>query len=179
LTEIVARLPRSRAALRALQLLALAAGLTLLAVGIVALRPQPAGAPALFRPVPASAPVRLPARGDETAVRVRASAAIQARRSAALGRAAAGGHDRGLFTSSPDGIVATAARVVLNFGEGTPVDPNEGRRAPNGMRAWLDSPVREAAQVYVNGKFIGGCDIVRELHQRGELQRIVEEAFED
>src|SRR6266487_4343617 len=34
-------------------------------------------------------------------------------------------------------------------------------------------------QVYVNGKFIGGCDIVRELHQRGELQRIVEEAFED
>jgi len=34
-------------------------------------------------------------------------------------------------------------------------------------------------QVFVNGKFIGGCDIVRELHQRGELQRIVEEAFED
>src|SRR5439155_1437253 len=34
-------------------------------------------------------------------------------------------------------------------------------------------------QVYVNSKFIGGCDIVRELHQRGELQRIVEEAFEE
>jgi monothiol glutaredoxin len=34
-------------------------------------------------------------------------------------------------------------------------------------------------QVYVNGKFIGGCDIVRELHQRGELQRIVEEAFQE
>jgi monothiol glutaredoxin len=26
-------------------------------------------------------------------------------------------------------------------------------------------------QVYVNGTFIGGCDIVRELHQRGDLQR--------
>ena len=24
-------------------------------------------------------------------------------------------------------------------------------------------------QVYVNGKFIGGCDIVREMHARGEL----------
>jgi hypothetical protein len=28
----------------------------------------------------------------------------------------------------------------------------------------------------VNGKFIGSCDIVRDLHQRGELPRIVEEA---
>jgi hypothetical protein len=54
----------------------------------------------------------------------------------------------------PDAL-ATAARVVLNFGEGTPVDPNAGRRAPNGMRAWLDSPVREAAQVYVNGMLAG------------------------
>ena len=33
-------------------------------------------------------------------------------------------------------------------------------------------------QVYVGGKFIGGCDIVRELHARGELQRIVDEAFQ-
>jgi monothiol glutaredoxin len=32
-------------------------------------------------------------------------------------------------------------------------------------------------QVYVNGKFIGGCDIVRELHERGELRRILDEAF--
>ena len=34
-------------------------------------------------------------------------------------------------------------------------------------------------QVYVSGKFIGGCDVVRDLHQSGELQRIVEEAFQD
>ena len=32
-------------------------------------------------------------------------------------------------------------------------------------------------QVYVGGKFIGGCDIVRELHQRGELSGILDEAF--
>ena len=32
-------------------------------------------------------------------------------------------------------------------------------------------------QVYVGGKFIGGCDIVRELHERGELRRILDEAF--
>jgi monothiol glutaredoxin len=28
-------------------------------------------------------------------------------------------------------------------------------------------------QVYVNGKFIGGCDIVTEMHERGELSELV------
>lgn len=28
-------------------------------------------------------------------------------------------------------------------------------------------------QVYIDGKFIGGCDIVREMHARGELQSLV------
>ncbi len=32
-------------------------------------------------------------------------------------------------------------------------------------------------QVYIDGKFIGGCDIVRELHETGELKRILDEAF--
>ena len=32
-------------------------------------------------------------------------------------------------------------------------------------------------QVFVGGKFIGGCDIVMEMHQKGELQPLVEQAF--
>jgi|SRR5690242_8676729 monothiol glutaredoxin len=28
-------------------------------------------------------------------------------------------------------------------------------------------------QVYINGKFVGGCDIVRELHESGELEPLV------
>jgi monothiol glutaredoxin len=32
-------------------------------------------------------------------------------------------------------------------------------------------------QVYINGKFIGGCDIVRELHASGELQSMVKSAL--
>jgi len=28
-------------------------------------------------------------------------------------------------------------------------------------------------QVYIDGKFIGGCDIVRELYETGELQELV------
>lgn len=34
-------------------------------------------------------------------------------------------------------------------------------------------------QVYINGKFVGGCDIVRELHESGELQTLVKEALEE
>ena len=32
-------------------------------------------------------------------------------------------------------------------------------------------------QVYIGGKFIGGCDIIRELYQTGELQKLVQEAI--
>lgn len=29
-------------------------------------------------------------------------------------------------------------------------------------------------QLYINGKFVGGCDIMIELHQNGELQKLVD-----
>ena len=29
-------------------------------------------------------------------------------------------------------------------------------------------------QVFINGKFVGGCDIVEEMHQSGELQKLIE-----
>jgi len=32
-------------------------------------------------------------------------------------------------------------------------------------------------QIYVDGKFIGGCDIVREMHQRGDLKRLLDASF--
>src|SRR5690349_11935186 len=31
-------------------------------------------------------------------------------------------------------------------------------------------------QIFIDGKFIGGCDIVTELYERGELQTMVDEA---
>ena len=31
-------------------------------------------------------------------------------------------------------------------------------------------------QVYIDGKFVGGCDIVRELYETGELETIVRSA---
>jgi hypothetical protein len=56
---------------------------------------------------------------------------------------------------APAAMLRAGRRVFLNFGEGTVVDPASERRAPSGMRAWLESPVREAAQVFVNGKAAG------------------------
>ena len=32
-------------------------------------------------------------------------------------------------------------------------------------------------QVFIDGQFVGGCDIVTEMHQKGELQPLVEAAF--
>lgn len=32
-------------------------------------------------------------------------------------------------------------------------------------------------QVYIGGKFVGGCDIVHELHERGELEPLLKDAF--
>jgi hypothetical protein len=43
-------------------------------------------------------------------------------------------------------------RVTIDFGEGKPLEPVHMR---NGMRAWLDAPVREAAVVFVNGQRAG------------------------
>jgi hypothetical protein len=100
LTEIVARLPRSRGTL---QLLAGAAGLVLVAAGLVALRPQHASVPHALVRQPAVVRV-LPQRT--------AAPRERARPVTALSRAASHGLDRGLFTSSPGGIVATSARVA-------------------------------------------------------------------
>lgn len=33
-------------------------------------------------------------------------------------------------------------------------------------------------QVFINGKFIGGCDIVRELYESGELQTLAKSTLE-
>jgi monothiol glutaredoxin len=31
-------------------------------------------------------------------------------------------------------------------------------------------------QVYIDGKFVGGCDIIREMHESGELEPLVKAA---
>ena len=44
----------------------------------------------------------------------------------------------------------------------------EKRDAIKAFSNWPTIP-----QLYVNGKFVGGCDIVREMHSRGELEPMI------
>src|SRR5512143_2689721 len=46
------------------------------------------------------------------------------------------------------------------------LEDQEKREAIKSFSNWPTIP-----QVYIDGKFVGGCDIVRELHANGELQR--------
>ena len=85
---------------------------------------------------------------------------------------------------------------VVLFMKGTPVFPQCGFSATvvqilshlgvkfKGIDVLSDSSVREGIkefsswptipQLYVKGEFIGGCDIVREMFETGELQQMLE-----
>jgi alpha-L-rhamnosidase len=54
----------------------------------------------------------------------------------------------------PSAYSAPGASVVLDFGPGTTID-KPSPLGPHNMRAYLESPVREAAQVYINDQFAG------------------------
>ena len=41
-----------------------------------------------------------------------------------------------------------------------------------GIKEFTDWPT--IPQVFVNGEFIGGCDIITEMHQSGELKKLLE-----
>lgn len=49
-------------------------------------------------------------------------------------------------------VAKSDARYILDLGQGMPVPFDEKQR---GGRAWLESPVREAAEVFVNGRRVG------------------------
>ena len=51
------------------------------------------------------------------------------------------------------------------------LEDQEKREAIKAYSNWPTIP-----QVYIGGKFIGGCDIVRELYASGELERMLDEA---
>ncbi len=55
--------------------------------------------------------------------------------------------------------------------KGLNVLENEDLR--NGIKAYSNWPT--IPQLYVKGEFVGGCDIVREMFQAGELQDLLKE----
>jgi hypothetical protein len=58
-------------------------------------------------------------------------------------------------TVLPD-MLAAGLQLTMTFGEGKPLARNAGGRGGgSGMQAYMDSPVHEAAVVYINGKQVG------------------------
>ena len=53
------------------------------------------------------------------------------------------------------------------------LDDNDIRQGIKSFSNWPTIP-----QVYVDGEFIGGCDITLEMYQRGELEPMVKAAVE-
>jgi len=90
---------------------------------------------------------------------------------------------------------------VVLFMKGTPMFPQCGFSAAvvqalsnlgvkfKGIDVLTDPSLREGIkqyanwptipQLYVKGEFIGGCDIVREMYETGELQQLFEEKAVD
>jgi monothiol glutaredoxin len=90
-----------------------------------------------------------------------------------------------------------AKNDVLLFMKGTPVFPQCGFSAAvvdmlsqlggrfHGVNILLDAELRQGIkefsqwptipQLYVKGEFIGGCDIVREMFETGELEQLLKE----
>src|SRR5271169_250089 len=72
----------------------------------------------------------------------------------------------------------SAATVEIFEQLGAPyetVDVLQDMEIREGIKRYSNWPT--IPQVYINGKFVGGCDIVRELYESGELQELVKNAL--
>jgi len=76
------------------------------------------------------------------------------------------------------GFSAATVQVFEQLGEpyGT-VDVLSDAEVRDSVKTYSNWPT--IPQVYINGKFVGGCDIVRELYESGELQSMVKAAAGD
>lgn len=72
----------------------------------------------------------------------------------------------------------SAATIEVFNGLGVPyetVDVLQDPEIREGIKVFSKWPT--IPQVYVAGKFVGGCDIIREMQATGELQPLVNEAL--
>lgn len=73
------------------------------------------------------------------------------------------------------GFSATVAAVLERLGIAEYKDINVLADAEirEGIKAFSEWPT--IPQLYIKGEFIGGCDIVRDMYQSGELQTLLKE----
>ena len=71
------------------------------------------------------------------------------------------------------GFSATATQILKMSGatEVFTVDVLQNPEIREGIKQFANWPT--IPQLYVNGEFVGGCDIMREMYQSGELQKLI------
>ena len=71
------------------------------------------------------------------------------------------------------GFSATAVEILRRCGvsDYLAVDVLADDAIREGIKAYANWPT--IPQLYVNGEFVGGCDIMREMFQSGELQPVL------
>jgi monothiol glutaredoxin len=74
------------------------------------------------------------------------------------------------------GFSATATQILQMCGVENfmSVDVLQDPEIRQGIKEFANWPT--IPQLYVNGEFVGGSDIMREMYQSGELQKVLEKA---
>jgi monothiol glutaredoxin len=74
------------------------------------------------------------------------------------------------------GFSATVAEILKRSGvtDYFSVNVLEDAEIRQGIKDYANWPT--IPQLYVNGEFVGGCDIVREMYQAGELKALLDKA---
>lgn len=72
------------------------------------------------------------------------------------------------------GFSATAVQILKACGVSkfATVNVLEDAEVRDGIKQYANWPT--IPQLYVNGEFVGGCDIMREMYQSGELQKTLQ-----
>ncbi len=71
------------------------------------------------------------------------------------------------------GFSSTATQILKMCGveNAFTVDVLQNAEIREGIKSFANWPT--IPQLYVNGEFVGGCDIMREMYQSGELQKVL------
>ena len=81
---------------------------------------------------------------------------------------------KGTPTFPQCGFSSVVARVLDHVGvEYAAVNVLEDHAVREGIKVYSDWPT--IPQLYVKGEFVGGCDIIKEMFEAGELQQMMDD----
>jgi monothiol glutaredoxin len=68
-------------------------------------------------------------------------------------------------------VVEILKRLNVEYNSANVLDDAADSELRNGIKEFSDWPT--IPQLYINGEFVGGCDLAIELYQSGELEKII------